>query len=75
MEEEYRPIYQVEEDLKNERIKRIMQRRKEWDAKKGINKEKVILEEKNFPTLNIKEDFPTLGSKQPNKTAWNKKVK
>ena len=61
--EEYKPIYQIEEEKKKERIQMIMRRRKEWDAKKGImtiEEKKPILKEE-FPTMN----FPTLGQSIP----------
>jgi hypothetical protein len=70
--EEYKPIYQIEEDKKNERIKRIMRRRKEWDAKNGVMtiEPKKSVPKEEFPTF----DFPTLGQTIPLvKGAWGAK--
>jgi hypothetical protein len=70
MEEEYKPIYQIEEDLKSNRIRKIIQRRKEWDMKKGINIEETPKIEK---TVNL--EFPALSEKKPIKNTWIKKSK
>jgi hypothetical protein len=75
MDEEYKPIYQIEEDKKKDRIKRIMQRRKEWDAKKGImttkEEPKKVVPNNEFPSFN----FPTLGEQTVPvvKGAWGSK--
>lgn len=83
MEEEYKPIFQLEDEEKSERIRRIMQRRKEWDISKGLikpeiqlpkfKKEENVKKEEVFPTL-VKEEFPTLGQNfTPVKGVWGAK--
>jgi len=70
--EEYKPIYQIDEEKKKDRIQRIMRRRKEWDAKKGIMtiEPKKSVPKEEFPSF----DFPSLGQAVPNaKGAWGAK--
>lgn len=70
--EEYKPIYQIEEEKKKDRIQRIMCRRKEWDAKKGVMtiEPKKSVPKEEFPSV----DFPSLGQAVPiTKGAWSAK--
>lgn len=76
MEEEYKPIFQLEEEKKSERIRRIMQRRKEWDISKGLIKPEIQKKEENVEkgTIIKEEEFPTLGQNPtPVKGAWSAK--